>query len=114
MKTIILILLSSLLLIGCSIQRWEGKSIDSLLSKKGKPNKVEQNGDEQVLYYYEPTKYFRKVVERYAHGNQIGNAVVDTVYNYKVFAIQKSNTIFFVSEELSYVAPEKFTVIEEE
>jgi len=114
MKIIILILLSALLLVGCSIQRWEGKSIDSLLSKKGKPDKVEQNGDEQVLYYYEPTKYFREVIERDAQGKQIGNAVVDTMYNYEVFAIKKSNTIFFASEELSYVAPQNYTVIEEE
>jgi hypothetical protein len=114
MKKVIILALPILLLIGCSIHRWEGKSVDSLLSKKGKPDKVEQNGEEQVLYYCKPTKYFREVVERDARGNQIGNATVDTMYNYEVFAVQKSNTIFFASEELSYVAPENFTVIEEE
>jgi hypothetical protein len=112
-KLILLVLLAPILLIGCSIQRWKGKSIDSLLSKKGKPDKVEQNGDEKVLYYYEPTQYFREVVERDAQGNQIGKPIIDTMYNYEVFGIQKSNKIFFAAEELSYVAPEKFTVIEE-
>lgn len=113
MKKVIIFTLPIFLLIGCSIHRWEGKSIDALLSKKGKPDKVEQNGDEKVLYYYEPTKFFREVVERDTKGNPIGNAIIDTMYNYEVFAIQKSNTIVFASEELSYVAPEKFTVIEE-
>jgi hypothetical protein len=66
---------------------------------------VEQNEDEQVLYYYESTKYFKEVVERDAQGNRMGNAIVDTIYNDEVYAIQKSNTIFFATEELSYVSP---------
>lgn len=113
MKTILIILLSALFLVGCSIQRWEGKSVDSLLSKKGKPDKVEENGDEKVLYYYEPTQYFREVVERDSKGNQIGNPIIDTMYNYEIFGIQKSNKIFFAAEELSYVSPQNYTVIEE-
>jgi hypothetical protein len=108
MKTVFTFALLVIILTGCSIQRWEGKSRDDLLSKKGMPDKVENNGEDQIYYYCKPNYYAKTYDENYNLKSR-----TDTAYTYQVFAIKKSNTIFFVSEEISYVAPGQFTVIEE-
>lgn len=110
MNKLILFALSVLVLTGCSIQRWEGKSRDALLSKKGMPDKVENNGEDQIYYYY-TTDGYKEIIVRDENGKVTGS--VDSLYKYEIYAIAKSNSIFFASQELSYVAPMQFTVIEE-